>query len=211
LSKTITDANFVSTASTAHQSYLDVIPSVIINWNFDASSGINLGFTQRIKRPGINQLNPFIDRSNPDFQSSGNPALQRVLFNSAQLDYHLSKKTAVNIGVDYNSIKGLDLRVSTFNPATNITYTTSQNTGQVTALGTFINISYPITKQWNFSLNGNIRYYWLSGPVNGVQQNVDFFLGNAAFSTGYTLDKGWRLNVNVDINSRNPTGLQGSS
>jgi ferric enterobactin receptor len=209
--QTITNGNFVSTATTVHQSYLNVIPSIAFNWNFTKLTGINFGFTQRVKRPGIYELNPFTDRSNPDFQTSGNPDLHRVLINDMQLGYHINKKGNVNIGLVYDFARNLDLRVSTFDTANNVTYTTYKNVGKVSALGSNIFINYPITKKWNFSLNANIMRFWLNGDVDGVLQENNFWTVNISSSTGYSFEKGWRVSANFDLSGRNPTGLQGSS
>jgi len=209
--QTFTDADFIAAASNLHQHYLNIFPSVAANWDFKDNSGINFGFSQRVKRPSIDRLDPFPDKSNPDFITSGNPNLQRVVINGIQFGYHFTKKASVNIGVTYNFAKALDLPVAVYNQATNVTSTTYQNSGNVSGIGANININYPITRQWNFSLNSNTMYFWLSGPVNGVIQNNDFITLNISTSTGYSFNNGWRANANLDINGRNPTGLQGSS
>ncbi|TSJ43360.1 TonB-dependent receptor [Mucilaginibacter corticis] len=209
--QTITDADFISTASAAHQRYLDIVPSIAINMLVDKNSGLNLGFSQRLKRPGINKLNPFVDRSNPNFQSYGNPDLGRVLISDIRLGYNLSGKASLNVAVFYDFGRNLDLLVSNFDKATNITYSTYKNLGKVTGIGNFIGFSYPFTKSLNFSVNSNIMYFTLDGPVDGVMKNISFVTVGIYPSLGYALDGGWRINANVDINGRNPTGLQGSS
>ncbi|HTH81698.1 MAG TPA: outer membrane beta-barrel family protein [Mucilaginibacter sp.] len=211
IEQTVTDADFLSTASTVHQNYFNIFPSFAFNKDFKDRSGINLGFTQRVKRPSINKLNPFVDRSNPNFQSSGNPALRPVVLNDIQLAYHVNKKASVNIGFAYDFVHNLDLQISSFDPNTNITYTTYQNQGKANGLGSFLNINYPITKQWNISLNARMMRFWLTGFVNGVLQESDFYTASSYTSTSYKLDKGWRLNAALSINGRNPTGLQGST
>jgi ferric enterobactin receptor len=209
IEQTITDADFISTISTVHQNYLNVIPSVALNWNFKNNSSINFGFTQRINRPGINQLNPFVNRSNPNFVSSGNPDLHPVLINDIQFGYHITKKGSLNIGLMYDFAKGLFLQASTFDPATNITYTMYQNTGKASGAGGFVNLNYPITKKWNFNLNSNMLYFWLNGYVDGVLQNNNFLAISLSSSTGYNFEKGWRIGANFDLTGQNPTGVQG--
>lgn len=209
--QTITNADFISTASATHQNYLDIVPSIAINMPIDKMSGLNLGFSQRLKRPGINKLNPFVDRSNPNFQSYGNPDLGRVLISDIRLGYNLSGKANLNVGLFYDFGRNLDLLVSNFDKATNITYSTYKNLGKVTGIGNFISFSYPLTKSLNFSTNSNIMFFTLDGEADGVMKNISFVTVGIYTSLGYTLNQGWRLNANLDINGRNPTGLQGSS
>jgi len=211
MEQTITDANFLSSASTVHQNYFNVVPSVAFNMDFKDRSGINFGYTQRLQRPGINRLNPFVDRSNPNFETSGNPNLGPTVINDFQLGYHISKKAQLNIGLTYDFAKSLVLLVSNFDPATNITNSTYQNIGKATGVGTNINFNYPITQKWNFSLNANMMYFWLTGEVDGVLQTNRFLTESISASTGYVLGNGWRATVSLNTNGRNPTGLQGSS
>src|SRR5690606_11332408 len=65
LEQTTIDADFVSTSSQIDQNYFNLIPSVSVNRKFKNMSSLNLGYTQRIQRPGIWNLNPFVNRSNP--------------------------------------------------------------------------------------------------------------------------------------------------
>ncbi len=211
IEQTTTDADFVSTASTVHQNYLNIMPSVVFTKDFKDKSGIKFGYAQRLNRPGVSRLNPFVDRSNPNFQSSGNPNLKPTTINTMELSYHETKKASINIALEYDFAKDLALQSSTFDPASNITYTTYDNIGKVTAVGTNLNINYPITKKWNFSTNANFQHFWLTGTVNGHLQYTNFDLLNASASTGYAFDRGWRINGSFNLNSRNPSGLQGSS
>jgi outer membrane receptor protein involved in Fe transport len=211
IEQTNTDADFVSTASSVHQRYFNIMPSVSFTKDFKDKSGIKFGYTQRLNRPGVSRLNPYVDRSNPNFQSTGNPNLKPTIVNTMELSYHTTKKASINIGLEYDYAKDLALQASRFDPATNITYTTYENVGTVWAVGTNLNINYPITKKWNFSMNANFMHFGLSGLVNGKPQYTEFNILNASTSTGYAFDKGWRINGSFNINGRNPSGLQGSS
>jgi hypothetical protein len=208
---TTTDADFVSTASGAHKRYLDIIPSIAINLPINSGSAFNLGFSQRLKRPGINKLNPFVDRSNPNFQSSGNPDLDRVAISDLRLGYSLSKKASLNVSVFYDFGKNLDLLVSTFNKSTNITYSTYKNVGSVIGLGNAISFNYPITKKLSVNINANTMYFELDGPVDGVIKKVNFVTFSSYSTANYNINDSWRVGASVGINGRNPTGLQGSS
>lgn len=85
IEQTTIDADFISGASHVKQNYLSIIPSVNLNRKFKNMSSLTLAYTKRIQRPGINQLNPFVDRSNPDFESTGNPNLKPAFSNLIQL------------------------------------------------------------------------------------------------------------------------------
>jgi len=209
LEETVIRADFSSTASVANQNYFNVIPSVAIGKGFKNGSSINFGFSQRIRRPGINRLNPYVDRSNPNYEITGNPDLRPVLLNDIQFGYSSNKKLSVNLGLDYSFMNNLDLQVVNFDPATQITRITYANTGRSSSAGGNLNLSYPVTSSYNASLNGNAMYLWLSGQDNGQPIKNNLLMYGVTLSNVVRLSHGWALNADLGLNSRNPTGLQG--
>ena len=209
--QTVINADFLTTSSTVYQNIFNIIPSVSINKEFADKSSISFGFNQRIKRPNIRRLNPFVDRSNPDFISSGNPNLRPVLNNNLQLSYSKSKKLSVTVALGYSFIRNIDLRTSVFDTTQNLTRIIYQNTGKADYLGLDFNISYPITNKWNISVNGNAAYFMISGLVSGTLIKNNLITNNISASSSYKFDKGWRLNVGLTAISRNITDLQGTS
>ncbi|WP_184548255.1 TonB-dependent receptor domain-containing protein [Mucilaginibacter sp. FT3.2] len=209
--ETVIRADFVSTATAADQNYFNVLPSVSVGKNFSDQTALNFGFSQRIRRPGINRLNPYIDRSNPNFEVTGNPNLRPVLLNDLQMGYSSNKKLSLNIGLDYSFMNNLDLQVADFDPATQITRTSYANTGKSSSLGGNLSVSYPVSKVYNVSLNGNVMYLWLQGVADGLVVHNDRLMYSLSFSNGFRFNKGWAANADLNVVSRNPTGLQGYS
>ncbi|CAM3920779.1 Outer membrane receptor proteins, mostly Fe transport [Pedobacter westerhofensis] len=209
--QTVIDADFLSSSSKASQNYFRLIPSLSANINFASGNSLNFGFTQRIKRPGINRLNPFVNRINPNFESAGNPDLKPVLVNDMQAGYTFSGKTAATVGFDYSYLRNADLAVSSFDPLTGITRTTYRNTGRIDGLSSFVNINRSFTKRWNASLNGSIIYFWIAGEADGAYVEKELFTYSVNLSTGYDFKKSWRANGSLTIRSRNPTGFQGTT
>lgn len=209
--QTVINANFLTTSSTVHQNIFNIIPSISINKEFTDKSSISFGFNQRIKRPNIRRLNPFVDRSNPDFISSGNPNLRPVLNNNLQLSYSKSKKLSVTVAVGYSFIRNIDLRTSVYDTTQNLTRTTYQNTGKADYFGLDFNLSYPIINKWIIGVNGNVAYFMISGLVDGALIKNNLITHNISASSSYKFDKGWRLNVGLTTVSRNLTDLQETS
>jgi len=208
--QTVMRADFISTESTVRQNYFNVIPSVSINRKLKNNAGVNFGYTQRIQRPGIYQLNPFVDKSNPSFERTGNPNLRRALVNDFQLGYNKSKKGSVSLSVGATIFKDLIFPVSVFNPVTNITYITFGNTGRARLLMANLNINYPITKKWNFNLNSRTAHGKVSGTVNGVMITNSGLMYQINASTGYRFEKEWRINASLNANGPG-VNLQGTS
>ncbi|HXH99132.1 MAG TPA: outer membrane beta-barrel protein [Sphingobacteriaceae bacterium] len=210
IEKTIIDADFITTSSQVRQEYLNVIPSVSINRKFKDMSSLNFGFTQRINRPGIYQLNPFVDRSNPNFESTGNPNLHPTLNNSLQLGYSKSKKGSMNIILSYTFFNDLIMPVFVFDPVTNITRNSYDNTGRARLVTVNFNLNYPFTKTWNFSFNGRISHGRVQGLINDILVKNEGVMYGFTSSSGYRFEKGWRVNANLNVNGPN-LSIQGTS
>jgi outer membrane receptor protein involved in Fe transport len=198
-------ADFIGTP--LDKGYNNLIPSISIQRSLTSSS-INFGFTQRIQRPGIYQLNPFVDNSNPKFISTGNPDLRPELNNTFELTYSNFKKASVTVGLSYafsnNSIQTISSLRDT------VTYTTYQNLGSNRTLGLNINTNFSITKPFTVSLNGQISHVWLKGIYNSEFFKNGGYIGNAFASFTYKLGDTYRLGYNAGFFSGDVT-LQGKS
>jgi outer membrane receptor protein involved in Fe transport len=215
LEHTSLNADFISSGVTTAPSYNNLIPSVSIQRSFKTSS-INFGFTQRIQRPGIFQLNPFIDRSNPTFINAGNPKLKPELDNTFELTYSNFTKNSINVGLSYafsnNSIQNVSsLQSEQVGAKTDtVTYTTFENLGTHKTLGLNVNTNLNITKQWTMGLNGQVNHIWLSGTFGGSMYHNDGFTGNAFGNTRYRFKNGFAFAFNAGYFSGN-VNLQGKS
>lgn len=207
---TVVDADFVSTASQVRQDYFSIVPSVAISRRFK-TTGINFGWNQRIQRPGINQLNPFVDRSNPVFETTGNPDLRPTKGNQLQFGFNWNKKGNLNINLRYNWIRGLIFQVSNYDEITNITRTRFENTGGAKALGGNINFNYPLSQAWNLSLNGNLMHGWADGISNGKPIKNQGFMYYFNMTTGLRLVKDWRVSGSIYLNGGDLTVQQQSN
>ena len=210
------NADFTSAGVTTAPSYNNLIPSISIQRSFKSSS-LNFGFTQRIQRPGIFQLNPFVDKSNPTFITTGNPSLKPELDNTFELTYSNFSKSSINVGLSYafsnNSIQNVSsLRTIPANDGKldTVTYTTFQNLGSNKTLGLNVHTNMNITKRFVLGLNGQVNHVWLSGTFDDKMYNNDGFTGNAFGNLRYKFDSGFALSFNSGFFSGN-LNLQGKS
>jgi ferric enterobactin receptor len=203
IEQTVLDADFISTGSTVSQNYFNVIPSVAIGRKV-GKGNLGIGYTQRIQRPGIYQLNPFVDRTNPNFERAGNPNLRPSLMNDINVNYSWSKKTSVNVALGHVFIKNMIFPVLVYDKSTGISRASYDNVGRARLLPTFnVNVNHPFSKVWNFSLNGRIGYGMTEGIVDGKEIKNKGVMYGAFVSSGYRFPKTWRVNVNLNLNGPN--------
>lgn len=197
IERTDINANFTSAGSSIVQDYNNLIPSVSLQHNLSKGS-ITFGYTQRIQRPGIYQLNPFIDTSNPKFIITGNPNLQPELNNTFELNYSNFSHGSINLGLSYafssNSIQNVTDTAHALSGT--ITSTTYRNLGSNKTLGLNINTNLTFIKSLNVSINGQLTHLWLSGTYNGALYSNAGFGGNVFANIGYKTKNGYRLGFN---------------
>lgn len=69
--------------------YFNLFPSGSLLYYTKNRNNFKLSYSRRITRPGLGQLNPFIDITDSVNQHSGNPELQPELIHSMELEYDL--------------------------------------------------------------------------------------------------------------------------
>lgn len=203
------EETIISSESSIKQDYFNVIPTLNINRLLKNRSSLNLAYSVRIQRPGIYQLNPFVDRSNPNFESAGNPVLRPSIGQDIRLSFNKSKKASLNTSVRYQYIETMITPTSAFDPITNTTRSSFGNTGKARLIGYYINLNYPINNLWRMSIDGRISHGRMSGLVNGIPVMNQRIMYGASASSNYRFGAGWNLSANAYMNGPGLT-IQGS-
>jgi Outer membrane protein beta-barrel family/CarboxypepD_reg-like domain len=215
LEHTTVNADFVSSSSTVNQDYNNLIPSLSVQRNLK-NSNISLGYTDRISRPGIYQLNPFVDESNPNFITTGNPNLQPETNHTFELNYSTFSKNSVTAGISYafsnNSIQTVThlQAVSNGSLIDTTTVTTYENLGSNKTLGLNLNINFTSVKNLSISLNSQLSHIWLKGTYNGQFYTNDGYTGNAFLNMGFKFGNGYRIGFDAGYFSGD-VNLQGKT
>jgi len=209
-----TQINAVFTGTPLDRSYNNLIPALAVQRSFTDNS-FTFGYTQRIQRPGIAQLNPFVDRTNPNFINTGNPNLNPELDNTFEITYSHHSKGSILVNLNYafsnNAIQNVtSLTVNNLgnNVKDTITTTTYENLGSNSNLGLNLSGSYPISKKLSVNVNARITHVWLKGAFNGEFYTNDGYTGNANTTLSYVFDSGYRLSLYARYTTGNVT-LQG--
>jgi ferric enterobactin receptor len=207
--ETVVDASFLSTSTVAKQNYFNVVPTINISRPL-GDGNLGFSFDQRLRRPGINRLNPFVDRSNPNFITTGNPDLKASAFDNLEVNYSTGngKKLSIFVAVDRIFVSDLDLQVSSFDPATQVTSAIYQNTGKGGAYTFIFNANYNPNHVYGLSINNNATYFMLNGYSGTSLISLYRWMDNLSISNNFRLDKGWNLSANLNYATVSPASLQ---
>ncbi len=200
LERTTDNADFSNAGAIAIPDYNNLIPSIAIQRKFTADESFNLGYTERIQRPGILQLNPYVDQQNPQFISFGNPDLKPETNHIISINYSEYKNTSINAGLSYSFSDNTIQYVSTMG-TDGITRGTYKNLGQNNDLEADLNINYPISNRVNLSVNAQVGFIKLKGTVDSLLYSRKAVIGNGNLYLSYKFDNDWRAGFNFQYYS----------
>jgi outer membrane receptor protein involved in Fe transport len=202
------DADFISNNTQIKRSYFDYIPSVSVQKQFKNNTSLLFGYSRKIRRPEIQHLNPFVDRSNPNFESSGNPDLRPASSNSLEISYSSFKKLSLYIRVNYDFYSKMVMPAQVYEAVSNITRSTLENSGRMRMVMSNVNVNYPLTSRWKVNTNLLTIYGQVNGLVNNTLFRNQKIMYYFSASSSYRLDKGWRASGSVNLNGAD-INLQG--
>lgn len=192
------------------QSYDNLLPSFIISKTLPKFQTLKVSFSQRIQRPSLRFINPFLQFSDFRNVNLGNPTLLPELTDQVELNYNIFIKGAVvNAGLYYRQSR--DVIESILNVDEDGTSVTSfQNIGKNSSVGLNLFGSVKPLKFWTLRGGGNIFTYNGEGVINGERVTNDAILWNANLNSSFDLGKGWKIELFGFFNSPRAT-LQGTN
>jgi outer membrane receptor protein involved in Fe transport len=215
LEHTVVNADFTSEGVAISPNYSNLIPSISLQRDFKTYS-LNFGYTQRIQRPGISQLSPYVNLSNPLFIVTGNPSLRPELDNTLEATYNHFGKNSIIAGASYafstNSIQRVTtLQTDSVNGIRDtVNYTTYGNVGVYQNLGINLNIRLNPSQAFSLGINSRVSHLWLKGTYNGTLYSNQGYTGFAGINARYKLNNGYAVGLNGNYSSGSVT-LQGHS
>jgi outer membrane receptor protein involved in Fe transport len=200
LERTALSARFRTTNSEIPpRSYLTLLPNGNAQYAFSDNNSLRLAYSKRITRPYIDYLNPFIDRSDPQNISFGNPDLDPELTDSYELSFNTNgkagslnisgsvrrtgnaiesvQKTAEEVGIT-DALPGATVRTYA-NVASNAFY-------QLNFYG-----SAKPAKGWEISGGPDVQYIVRRSPTLGIDRRG--FTAGLNLNTSYKLPKKFTL------------------
>lgn len=197
-----------------NSNYDNIVPDLSLQYNLGATSNIGLTYNMRIFRPGINYLNPFVDRTFDNNISYGNSDIEPEKKHNVALKYNFfSPKFMISAGARYRYGEGGIERYRKYgpdpeNPAVNVFQTTYGNVVDSHSYGVTGFFNWNPVKDTRIYANFDISYdQFRSKELN--QENQGW---SPSFMVGaqQTLPYDIRLSANVFWDGRS-YNLQGWS
>jgi hypothetical protein len=194
---TRTSADFRQGGGIFRHDYSNLVPSLTVLLRLNSSTTATVAYTQRVQRPGISLLNPFVDESDPRFRRSGNPNLQPVLMHTMNATFSRLKASTLTAGLSYVFSRNTIQALSTSPASDSIIYVSYRNIGQYDKLGTNINLSFPLGKHLTLTANGTLSHVWVAGVIEEQAASNSGWEGFAYSYLSLNSVKDWRFSVNA--------------
>jgi len=179
-------------------SYWSFLPFATLNKIWKDVLNLTFSYRRTVRRPGINELNPTIDFSDPYNIRFGNPGLLASTADNFDLVFGKSKSSFyANIGMGYNLVRDIFAQVRTLRPdgKTEITwenisgrkeYEISTWNGYTISRHTRVNFSASYTYNTYSEFDKNVRKYRNGGSItsnlNGNYNIKDLYVATGSFT-----------------------------
>ncbi len=205
--------------------YENIVPTFTISKDFPKNHKVRFSYGQRIQRPNMDFLNPFVNYADPLNISQGNPLLRPELSHNFEFNYNTYfKANSINVSVfrrltnnNITSVRSVDEK--------GVITTTFDNIGKTNFYGANLFLNLQPTKSFRLGGGANFTYNLLNGSVViPVLQSDNSFKNtivgienkgwnsNFNFNASYTFTKGWGAQAFGFFGSRQVQlqGYQGS-
>lgn len=161
----------VNTKESNNNNFTNLFPTLHTSYKLSEKLSVQAGYSKRIFRPRLWDLNPFFNIRNNFSVRTGNPNLQPEFTDSYEVaSIYIFGKTSLNFSVYYRYTTDVVERVSTFE--NNVSTTIPLNIGTNRATGIELNGKYEATK-W-LSINGDFNYNYFNRQGSLEATSFDF-------------------------------------
>ena len=192
---------------------LSLFPSAFITYQLSNKEDLQVNVSRRINRPNFFQLLPFIDYSDPQNISVGNPGLKPEFTNSFEVSYNKTYGKGANFLVSgfgkYNTNLITRFQYRSANPdlqknysnLDSVVFNTYINANNSTTYGLELTNRMPVVKWWDMTVNVNIFNSTINvkdptGKTPDIQnQRTSWF---AKMNNSIRLPKNWSLQASGD-------------
>lgn len=182
-----------------NNNYLNLFPTLFINQKINEHEDLNFNYSRRVNRPNFFQLIPYIDVSNPQDTSMGNPNLKPEFIHSTEVSYNnaYSKNSNILASVYFQYTNNLIQKYRRFND-NGTTFSQNQNLSSAYTYGLELTNRMNILSWWDFTTNVNVFRNNINGANVETQLTKTGFGGFGKIMTNAKLKYGFNAQVTAN-------------
>ncbi len=199
--------DLVKAAADTGNTYWSYLPFATLNKNWNGVWNLSMAYRKTIRRPGIGQLNPTVDFSDPFNLRFGNPGLQPSYAHNYDLVFGRNKNDLFfNIGMGYNLVQDIFNSIRTRISA-DTTQTTWQNISNKKEYELSAWSGYKISKALRINVSASYVYNVYGAYDKEVRKFRDGGSLTSNINTSYTFNDLYSATGNFTYNRfANPQG-----
>lgn len=174
--------------------YNNVFPSVHSSYKISDELSLQMGYSKRIHRPRMWDLNPFTSISDNLNRRTGNPELQPEFTDVLELSA-IQIWGAATLSASLYHSKTEDVVTRVISVQDSLTITKPHNLGTSNNTGLELNASVDPLKWWSIALDGN----WVSFSRTGTLESNDFDFSNTSWSSQMTNKFKFPLDIEAEV------------
>lgn len=199
---------FSEDPTTFTNNYDNILPSIILSRKLNQFSSLKVSFSQRIQRPSLRFINPYVDISDPRDISFGNPQVLPELTDQYELSYNTYIKGVVfNAALYFRNTSDEISNITTVED--DITVTTFQNIGRERSLGFNMFTSFNLKKWLTLRGGFDLRRFEAEGLIRNILVSRSAYIWRGNLNGTVDMGKGFKMEMFGFFNSPSQT-LQGS-
>lgn len=183
--------------------FLNLFPSAFVSYELPKKQSVYLSYTRRTDRPRFWHLLPYVDLSNPQDTSVGNPNLVPEFIHNTELSYNKTYEQGHNIILSayYQYTQNLIERYRIVYDSTNTSFSQRRNLNAGITYGLDLTGQFQIINRvWDATVNVNLFRNEIKGS------NIDPSLDNSGYgyfaklNTSVRLPKDFSVQLNANYN-----------
>jgi outer membrane receptor protein involved in Fe transport len=175
-----------------------LVPSINVSKSLKEGTTLKVGYSRRMQRPGLQQLNPNFNTLNPRSITVGNPQLSPEFTNNVELGLSTRfKQTFVNISLFGNETSNAISQVRSIYDSSGAIITKFENIGNQRNIGLNFFGNVYLMPKWTLNGGFDVAYNFLEGQI--LENNLSKTISNKGFNAGgrlmtnMTLKNGWTV------------------
>lgn len=197
---TVSTGNSVTLNSQVRRDYLDIFPSVFLNYALSDRHQTGISYSKRVNRPNYNLMNPFSYFLDQYTSERGNPHLRPEYAHVLEASYSLNSKYHLTLG--YNFTNDAIVETMSQDDENKTTEVFRDNLAKQT--NAYANLSVPvrIARFWSTNTNVTAFYLGFKGTLNDNRLNQGQYALNLRNGHQFTILP--TLNAEMAVNYNSP-------
>ncbi len=180
--------------------FTDLFPSAHTSYKVLDNFSLQAGYSRRISRPGLWNLNPFFNIRNNFSIRTGNPLLRPEYTDSYEVTGILNAgPVSLSTAVYHRYTTEVTENVTTFE--NNVSLTRPENIGTNRATGLELNAKYNPTQWWTLSGDANYQYFQREGSFQETSFNFNADQWSARLNNKFKLPAAFDVEITGNYQS----------